>query len=72
MQTQNYYSVDVGLRSFEFQWQMSPRNELEANVRMIIRAFKQWSAPRKLAKIDSGWRRFKVTLVFSLILLRNS
>ena len=40
----------VSLRTFEFQWQMSPRDELEAaNVRMIIRAFKQWSAPRKLA-----------------------
>ena len=45
----------VGLRSFEFQWTMSPRNELEAaNVRMIIRAFKQWSAPRKLKKMESG------------------
>ena len=45
----------VALRSFEFQWQMSPRDELEAgNVRMIIRAFKQWSAPRKLKKMESG------------------
>ena len=45
----------VALRSFEFQWQMSPRDELEAaNVRMIIRAFKQWSAPRKLEKLESG------------------
>ena len=45
----------VGLRSFEFQWTMSPRDELEAaNVRMIIRAFKQWSAPRKLKKMESG------------------
>ena len=36
----------VSLRSFEYQWLMSPRNRLEAaNVRMIIRAFKQWSAP---------------------------
>ena len=34
---------------------MSPRDELEAaNVRMIIRAFKQWSAPRKLKKIDTA------------------
>ena len=34
---------------------MSPRDELEAaNVRMIIRAFKQWSAPRKLKKLDTG------------------
>lgn len=45
----------VALRSFEFQWQMSPRDELEAGVvRMIIRAFKQWSAPRKLKKMESG------------------
>ena len=45
----------VSLRTFEFQWQMSPRDELEAaNVRMIIRAFKQWSAPRKLKKLDTG------------------
>ena len=45
----------VALRSFEFQWTMSPRDELEAaNVRMIIRAFKQWSAPRKLKKMESG------------------
>ena len=45
----------VSLRTFEFQWQMSPRDELEAaNVRMIIRAFKQWSAPRKLKKIDTA------------------
>lgn len=45
----------VSLRTFEFQWQMSPRDELEAaNVRMIIRAFKQWSAPRKLKKIDTS------------------
>ena len=48
----------VSLRTFEFQWQMSPRDELEAaNVRMIIRAFKQWSAPRKLAKIDTGMEK---------------
>ena len=34
---------------------MSPRDPLEAhNVRMIIRALKQWSAPRKLKKIQSG------------------
>ena len=45
----------VSLRSFEFTWTMSPRDELEAaNVRMIIRAFKQWSAPRKLKKLDTG------------------
>tara|TARA_B100000287_G_scaffold429422_1_gene482727 strand:+ start:7814 stop:9517 length:1704 start_codon:yes stop_codon:yes gene_type:complete len=45
----------VSLRAFEFQWLMSPRNRLEAhNVRMILRAFKQWSAPRKLKKIGSG------------------
>ena len=32
---------------------MSPRNRLEAaNVRMIIRAFKQWSAPKKTRKVD--------------------
>lgn len=44
----------VSLRSFDFQYGMSPRNELEAhNVRMIIRAFKQWSAPRKLKRINS-------------------
>ena len=45
----------VSLRTFEFQWQMSPRDEVEAaNVKMIIRAFKQWSAPRKLKKIDTA------------------
>ena len=45
----------VSIRSFEFQWRMSPRDPLEAhNVRMIIRALKQWSAPRKLKKISSG------------------
>ena len=45
----------VSLRSFEYQWLMSPRNRLEAaNVRMIIRAFKQWSAPKKIRKIDNG------------------
>lgn len=45
----------VSLRTFEFQWMMSPRNRLEAhNVRMILRAFKQWSAPRKLRKMNSG------------------
>ena len=43
----------VMLRSFEYQWTMSPRNRLEAaNVRMIIRAFKQWSAPKKSRKAD--------------------
>ena len=45
----------VVLRSFEYQWTMSPRNRLEAaNVRMIIRAFKQWSAPKKTRKVDNG------------------
>ena len=45
----------VTLRSFQFQYLLSPRNRLEAhNVRMICRAFKQWSAPRKLSKINSG------------------
>ena len=45
----------VGLRTFQFQYLMSPRNSLEAhNVRMILRAFKQWSAPRKLKRINSG------------------
>ena len=45
----------VMLRSFEYQWTMSPRNRLEAaNVRMIIRAFKQWSAPKKTRKVDNG------------------
>ena len=45
----------VSLRSFEYQWLMSPRNRLEAaNVGMIIRAFKQWSAPKKIRKIDNG------------------
>jgi len=44
----------VSLRSFDFQYSMTPRNELEAhNVRMILRAFKQWSAPRKLKRINS-------------------
>jgi len=47
----------VVLRSFEYQWRMSPRNRLEAaNVRMIIRAFKQWSAPKKTRKVDRGGR----------------
>tara|TARA_B100000902_G_scaffold101918_1_gene104258 strand:- start:3482 stop:5170 length:1689 start_codon:yes stop_codon:yes gene_type:complete len=45
----------VKLRSFGFQWRMTPRDEMEAhNIRMIIRAFKQWSAPRKLVKLNSG------------------
>ena len=45
----------VKLRSFGFQWRLTPRDEMEAhNVRMIIRAFKQWSAPRKLVKLNSG------------------
>ena len=45
----------VKLRSFDFSWVLSPRSESEAhNVRMIIRALKQWSAPRKAAKLSSG------------------
>ena len=45
----------VSLRSFEFNWVMSPRDRREAaQVRMIIRALKQWSAPRKLKKLVSG------------------
>ena len=45
----------VSLRSFEFNWLMSPRDLREAaQVRMIIRALKQWSAPRKLKKLVSG------------------
>ncbi len=45
----------VSLRSFEFSWVMSPRDRREAgNVRMILRALKQWSAPRKLSKLASG------------------
>ena len=45
----------VSLRSFEFNWLMSPRDVREAaQVRMIIRALKQWSAPRKLKKLVSG------------------
>ena len=45
----------VSLRSFEFNWLMSPRDIREAaQVRMIIRALKQWSAPRKLKKLVSG------------------
>ena len=45
----------VMLRSFEYQWRLSPRNRLEAaNVRMIIRALKQWSAPKKTRKVDRG------------------
>ena len=45
----------VSLRSFEFNWMMSPRDIREAaQVRMIIRALKQWSAPRKLKKLVSG------------------
>ena len=47
----------VMLRSFEYQWTMSPRNRLEAaNVRMIIRAFKQWSAPKKARKMERAGR----------------
>ena len=45
----------VSLRSFEFNWLMSPRDIREAaQVRMIIRALKQWSAPRKLKTLVSG------------------
>ena len=45
----------VSLRSFEFQWLLSPRDPKEAhNVRMMIRAFKEWSAPRKVTKLASG------------------
>jgi hypothetical protein len=37
------------LRSFGFNWRMSPRSKEEArNVKRIIRMFKQGSAPRKL------------------------
>jgi len=37
------------LRSFGFNWRMSPRSKKEAtNVKRIIRMFKQGSAPRKL------------------------
>ena len=42
----------VGLRTFQFQWLLTPRDENEAHIcRMMIRAFKEWSAPRKLAKL---------------------
>jgi len=42
----------VGLRNFSFQWLLTPRDENEAHIcRMMIRAFKEWSAPRKLAKL---------------------
>ena len=47
----------VGLRNFQFQWLLTPRDENEAHIcRMMIRAFKEWSAPRKLTKLvnDSG------------------
>jgi hypothetical protein len=37
------------LRSFGFNWRMSPRSDLEArNVKRIIRFFKQGSSPRKV------------------------
>ena len=43
------------MRSFTFTYRMSARGPTEANViRTIIRALKQWSAPRKIAKISSG------------------
>tara|TARA_B100000902_G_scaffold97453_1_gene100024 strand:- start:338 stop:1114 length:777 start_codon:yes stop_codon:yes gene_type:complete len=42
----------VGLRNFQFQWLLTPRDENEAHIcRMMIRAFKEWSAPRKLVKL---------------------
>ena len=42
----------VGLRDFEFQWLLTPRDEQEAHIcRMMIRAFKEWSAPRKMTKL---------------------
>ena len=45
----------VALRTFEYSWLMSPRSAKEAGyIRMILRAFKQWSAPRKTKKIYSG------------------
>ena len=45
----------VKLRQFGFQWRMTPRDEMEAHqIRMIIRAFKQWSAPKKIIKLHSG------------------
>ncbi len=45
----------VSLRTFEYSWVMSPRSSKEAGyIRMILRAFKQWSAPRKTKKIYSG------------------
>jgi hypothetical protein len=43
------------MRSFTFTYRMSARGPTEANViRTIIRALKQWSAPRKIAKISTG------------------
>lgn len=45
----------VKMRTFQFSWRMSPRSPEEAGkIRMIIRAMKQWSAPRKIAKVSSG------------------
>ena len=45
----------VKLRQFGFQWRMTPRDEMESHqIRMIIRAFKQWSAPKKITKLHSG------------------
>ena len=45
----------VTLRSFEFQWLLTCRDDKEAhNIRMILRAFKEWSAPRKINKLTSG------------------
>ena len=43
------------LRQFSFNWRMSPRSKEEAaNVRRIIRFFKQGSAPRKANPNNSG------------------
>ncbi len=42
----------VSLRTFDFEWLLTPRDEQEAHIcRMIIRAFKEWSAPRKMTKL---------------------
>lgn len=47
----------VGLRDFEFQWLLTPRDEQEAHIcRMMIRAFKEWSAPRKMTKLVTSGR----------------
>ena len=66
----------VSLRTFEFQWQMSPRDELEAaNVRMIIRAFKQWSVLENLQRLTLGSEEGTLVSVncwWAIFLLRNS